>query len=105
MESENTKYLLGYKLVKYDNSDVLLYKNGSVIGYGKLVENANKYLIFSDGGILYPGTKEFDSFEEIVRYFDIEIKNQSFEREKLKNLISEEDWHGSFASNIIRPEG
>lgn len=67
-ESES---LLGFKLITYNNGDVLLYCNDEVKGYGKHVEESNIYKIYSEGCSYYTGVKVFQDFESMVRFFNM----------------------------------
>jgi hypothetical protein len=68
-ESES---LLGFKLITYDNGDVLLYCNDKVEGYGKQLEESNIYRIYSEGCKYYSGVKVFEDFASMVRFFNIQ---------------------------------
>lgn len=75
-----TQTLLGYKLVTYDNGDVILYLGEKVIGYGKQKEDNLE--IFSERSEYYMGSENFKDFPDVVRFFErisYEKKNESEE--------------------------
>lgn len=75
-----TQTLLGYKLVTYDNDDVVLYLGEKVIGYGKQKEDHLE--IFSEHSEYYMGSEKFEDFPDVVRFFErmsYEKKNESEE--------------------------
>jgi hypothetical protein len=64
-----TPTLLGYKLITYDNGDVILYKDSKSIAFGKYLDDLKQYEIYSEAGIHYLGPKRFNSFNEVIKFF------------------------------------
>lgn len=66
---EKSETLLGYKLIQYDNYDILIQQYDKIIAYGKYDIKNESYILFSEKCLYYMGSKTFKSFEDVVRFF------------------------------------
>jgi fructose-1,6-bisphosphatase len=70
MKNAYTQTLLGYGLQEWENGDIVLEYNSKPIAFGKIsLDEPEKFIMYSEGSIYYQGTKEFNSFENMVRFF------------------------------------